>query len=409
MSSERLIEVAAVALDHGWDWQAVGRPGAPETDAILSPILDAMEEALSDADAARFAGYVPIVGRPGESPARALARAKLAHGLGTAMDTVRFSRAIDSSLADAPIFDAFPELRQHLDDDDLVPAHLFRPLPDAFEYQHHAFAFSEFTPQYLRRRLTALAKSGEGGLSWRPAIAPPVPVAAYQERLEEAIEYGVSFREDLIFKRLWNRHLPTVLRREAPVTKAEIAYDGLNPIERLEILRTERGNRISFLFEELIPLAERHNECGYVLTRIFHCDTVVGKKTFEHVDSSQLIYRVETYEKRLRSAMKDKVKAEGHLKLFWLPGCPIDTWKALLCATYPRNELVGEYLTGERSVRPVSIRAPNTRAPSHAALVGDENAGPAATSRADKKKANVRKSSKKGPDLRSKPKPGGRG
>jgi hypothetical protein len=266
-------------------------------------------------------------------------------------------------MADAPVFSRFPELGEHLDDDDMLPANLFQPLPDAFEYRAHAFEFSEFTPLFLRRRLTKLAAQPGVDLLWRPAGAAPVPRQNYFQRLEEAIEFGVSFRDDLVLKRLWTVRLPTVLRREAPINPAEAAYDSLEPLERLEVLRTERSDRVSFLFEELVPLVDRHVEVGFVATRIFHCDSVIGTGTFEHVDSSQLIYRLDTYERRLASAMKDKVKAEGHLKLFWVASCPTAEWKALLAATYPRNELVAEYLTGVRSSRPVSRRERLDRTP----------------------------------------------
>jgi hypothetical protein len=57
----------------------------------------------------------------------------------------------------------------------------------------------------------------------------------------------------------------------------------------------------------------------------------------------------------VRGGAKDKVKAERHLKLFWLETCPFETWKALLTATYPRDEFVAEYLTltDVRSRRPL--------------------------------------------------------
>jgi hypothetical protein len=353
-----ITDIAGRALEEGWNWEAVGRSGTPETDAIVAPLLHDIAASLSDADRVRFSGHVPVVERPADSPEQALARAKLAHLLNVEMDSLCFSRAISRPLAQAPAFSQFPELRKHLDDDDMMPARLFRPLPDAFQYRGHAFSFSEFTPLFLRRKLSVLANQPGVDLRWRASTEPPVPVACYRERLEEAIDFGLPFRDELILKQLWTRHLPTRLRREPAVNDAEAAYDRLQPLDRLEVLRTERSGRVSFLFEALVPLAERHIEVGYVTTRIFHCDLVIGERIFEHVDSSKLIYRVATYEARLASSMKDKVKADGHLKLFWLASCALADWKALLSATYPRNELVAEYLTGVRSHRPVSRPAP---------------------------------------------------
>jgi hypothetical protein len=283
-----------------------------------------------------------------------LARAKLAHLLDVAMERLRLTRAIALRMADSPAFDAFPELRGQLNNDDLLPAATFKPLPDAFEYRDHAFSFSPLTPLLLQRKLTSLAAQPGVELRWRPAGTPPVPRAGYQQRLEEAIEYGPSFKDELILERLWSKHLPTVLRREAPVNEAESAWDRINPLDRLEVLRTERDDRVSFLFEELLPLSERDIEVGFVSTRIFHCDSIIGTGRFEHVDASHLVYDVDTYAQRLASPMKDKIKAQAHIKLFWLGSCSIDGWKGLLSTTYPRNELVAEYLTGVRSLRPVT-------------------------------------------------------
>lgn len=270
------------------------------------------------------------------------------------MERLSLTRAIAQRMVDAPPFDAFPELRGQLDSDDLLPAATFKPLPDAFEYRGHAFSFSPFTPFLLRRKLTSFAAQPGVELRWRPAGTPPVPQAEYQQRLEEAIEFGLSFKDELVLKRLWSKHLPTVLRREAPVNEVESAWDRLNPLDRLEVLRTERDDRVSFLFEELLPLSERDIDLGFVSTRIFHCDSIIGTGRFEHVDASHLVYDVDTYEQRLASPMKDKIKAQAHIKLFWLGSCSIAGWKDLLATTYPRNELVAEYLTGVRSLRPIS-------------------------------------------------------
>jgi hypothetical protein len=124
---------------------------------------------------------------------------------------------------------------------------------------------------------------------------------------------------------------------------------------------TLRANHESFrslAAQGICEMPSKHIDVGLIQTRIFHCDAIIGTTHFEHVDCSQLVYDVETYERRLASHMKDKVKAQGHLKLFWIAKCPVEEWKSLLAATYPRNELIAEYLTGIPSHRPVSRRPP---------------------------------------------------
>ncbi len=346
--------LAALALKEGWGWEAAGRAVEPGVDRVLDPLLDAISADLTEADAKRFSGFVPVVERSTDTPRRALARAKLAIVLCNAMARVRFEQALDaSSFRNGEVFCRFPELREHLDDEDLLPYDLFTPLPDALEYGRHALGYSEFTPHFIRRQLSDIASAGKVNLRVRLSADSPVPRERYLQSLEEAVEFGLPFEDELMLRRLWEKHLPTVLRREYPTNEVERAYDQLYPLERLEVLRTERGEHVSFLIEELTPLSDTHIDEGFASTRIFHSDCTVGSSLFSHVDVSHLIYRVETYEMRLRSQMKDKVKAEGHLKLFWLESCRIDRWKALLGATYPRDELVAEYLTGVRSRRPI--------------------------------------------------------
>jgi hypothetical protein len=348
---EEIQEFALLMIHEGWTWEVLARDIAATATGLAAPLLDNIALGLSDEDRTRFAGYVPIVERPGETPQMSLARAKLMVLLGTATERLRLSNAIEGKLRDSPIFQQFPELVAHLDNDELLPATLFGSLPDALEYKEHVIAFSEFTPQFIRRRLSAIAQQPNVALRLRVANGHPIRRHEYAERLEEAIEFGVTFTNDLILQRLWQKHLPTVLRRAPPINAGEAAYDRLEPLDRLEVLRTERDGHISLLFEELVPLSESHIEVGFATTKIFHCDTDVGTGTFSHVDASQLVYRLDTYEQRLGAKMKDKIKADGHLKLFWLASCTVETWKTLLLATYPRNELVGEYLTGEPSSR----------------------------------------------------------
>jgi hypothetical protein len=110
---------------------------------------------------------------------------------------------------------------------------------------------------------------------------------------------------------------------------------------------------VAFLFEELVPLSEEHLRVGYVGTFIFHSDLMLGAARLEdvrfaHLDSSYLIYSVERYGERLKAKQGEKIKAEGHHRIFYLPEATFDQWQSLLFYTYPRNELVAEHLTGQR-------------------------------------------------------------
>ena len=88
---------------------------------------------------------------------------------------------------------------------------------------------------------------------------------------------------------------------------------------------------------------------GRVRTKIFHSDLIQGESNFRHVDATLLIYSSESYQRRLDGfAFRDKVKAEGHFKLFWIGECALSAWADLIQLAFPRNELIHEYLTGTR-------------------------------------------------------------
>ncbi|HUM10945.1 MAG TPA: hypothetical protein VLT82_08370, partial [Myxococcaceae bacterium] len=175
--------LAARFLEEGWTWTAAGREPLPAAEAAIVPVLDVVEKSLTPTDR-RFQGYVAVVERPTDSPSRALARAKLATLLTSAMASLRIEKTLSGEFQGAALFDRFPELADSIDDDDLVPTSLFEPLPDALSYEDSVVGYSEYTPLFLRRRLSRLMMVD--GLDLRVRLAPtaPVPRSDYRERLE---------------------------------------------------------------------------------------------------------------------------------------------------------------------------------------------------------------------------------
>jgi hypothetical protein len=317
-----------------------------------------MAGTLTEDDKRKYGCYMQLVGREGENLAQQLARAKMTQDIWHDIQRLEIEWRMSMRFHEAPLFQEFPELVSQLDRHELLSASLFAALPDALKYRRRVVTYSGHLHHWFRRKLSQLASSTPTTLKVRvDPFSKTSPVASYIESLEEARAYGRSFDLQQIHGRLYEPSIPSVYERLPPSDVAEACYDKLEPIERLEVLRTERSreNYVSFLIEELKPFSELNRDIGYIETRIFHCDSKIGSGQFDHVDASVLTYDVETYRRRLTAHLKDKISAENHTKLFWHGPCGVDIFQELLLLTFPRNELVGEFLTGQESVRPLSL------------------------------------------------------
>ena len=210
-------------------------------------------------------------------------------------------------------------------------------------------------PNDLVRTLCAIARNRKHRLR---VNLDRYRVCARREHIElllEARAYGPKFHEKYLLQLL---HQPTLVTRlvRCPLTDAEEWLQKIDPIERLEVQRTERettdGPMISYLVEELRPIKPDDYEIGYVASRIFHCDLRLGAKSledlrFKHVDTSHLVYSIERYEQRLAAKITAKVDAEGHHKIYHLADTTFSEWLELLGSSFPRNELISEWLTGQ--------------------------------------------------------------
>lgn len=174
-----------------------------------------------------------------------------------------------------------------------------------------------------------------------------VPRKEYRPLLIEARIWGKPFDPEDLKRRLYQKRLLTVYKREPKSELEEILFRFRCLVDRLEILRTERDNKFFFTFEELVPLREEHSSIGYVTTRMLHSELTFSKEVFDHVDGNLLIYDIDRYKRRFASDLCDKVKANGHYKLFNIKeGCGIELWGQIAQRFYPGDELVSEYFDG---------------------------------------------------------------
>jgi len=265
-------------------------------------------------------------------------------------------KLIHQDLSDSELYRRFPELQAHATADDLFPAALFACFKDAFSYRGYALVPISLTPAPLRSEISKLAQQKTPGLRFAVDHFLIRPESQYFEPFAKARIWGLPFSSRVLLERIYERRSVSVYKR-CPVDENEkLAYTLRAPVERLEVCRAEQaggdGTRIALLVEELPPLAEDDLELGYVLTRMFHCDLELGADKlddlrFMHVDASLLVYSIESYIERLETP-GEKVKAVSKTKLFYVPDARYDHWRDLLIATFPNDELVGEWLTGQK-------------------------------------------------------------
>jgi hypothetical protein len=265
-------------------------------------------------------------------------------------------KLIHQDLSDSELYRRFPELEARAGEDDLFPAALFACFKDAFSYRGYALIPSNLTPAPLGSEISKLAQQKTPGLRFAVDHFLIRPESQYFEPFAKARIWGLPFSSRILLARIYERRSVSVYQRYPADEHEKLLFTLRAPVERLEVCRAEQaggdGTRIALLIEELVPLGKDEWELGYVFTRMLHCDLQLGADElddlrFSHVDASVLVYDVESYIERL-AAPGEKVKAISKRKLFYLPDARFHHWRDLLVATFPNDELVGEWLTGEK-------------------------------------------------------------
>ena len=285
-----------------------------------------------------------------------LAMALICNELVAAENKFCSNNYIQKTFPSSVLLSKFPELQKQMDDDGLLPASVFvskRKLVDALIYKNHAIYLSEAIPRMLGSKLIEIANAGAtSGLKIQVSHYFVVPLEQYLEPLEKALDRGPSFSEMHVTDRLREVNATSVLtRRSPPEDKGLYWRCHFHEYERMEINRSQKmesgKTHVSFFAELLNPLPAAGAD--FIDNLIFHSDLYLNEASvvFKHADASMLVYEYLAYERRLTKKPPDTEKAQGHFKLFWMPGCPLALWKDLFHRTFPNTEFVGEYFTGD--------------------------------------------------------------
>lgn len=126
-------------------------------------------------------------------------------------------------------------------------------------------------------------------------------------------------------------------------------YYQLFPVERLEIMWSQKGELKSVQIEELVDKSNsRQAKAGLISNRYVHAQWSTSERRFIHFDGAARVYEFGEYQKRLQSTMKNKdFQITEYKKLFRIDGSlPLDIWTNLLAAFFEENFLIIEYLGG---------------------------------------------------------------
>lgn len=319
---------------------------------------EAFAKDLSADDHSRFGPFAPIVQRGGGSLSHehAVARAKLCLLVDELREVIRSEFIVDGEFPKSNVAPLLSKI--DVDDDGLVDVADLQPLPDAFGLGEHAVRLADPAPYPLRRALSAvhagLARKGSPRGRLKVQLDPYDVIAKrdYREALMEAQWFGPPFSGEWLWGRLEAAKEVTVQKRVEPEEHfAQLELRAFYAKEnQLDITRKQEAGRTAFLFELLDKETDLEDD-SLVRTSIFHSDherpaDEEGRR-FSHADTSLLIYRAETYLSRVAAESGAKVKAEAHYKFFWLSGPDEATWVTLLRASFPRSELVDEFLSGQ--------------------------------------------------------------
>ena len=123
----------------------------------------------------------------------------------------------------------------------------------------------------------------------------------------------------------------------------------LFPLDRLEIMWSQRGGIKSVQIEELIkPGNTVLGESGSVRNRYVHARWDPKERCFTHFDGAIRAYDIDKYGERLRNDIKKYPgKSTSYRKLFRIDApLGLDTWSTLVTKFFHPNELILEYLGG---------------------------------------------------------------
>ena len=266
---------------------------------------------------------------------------KLLKNLDTEINLIKKNNYLKLNEKYSKLYNQFPELFKKFDSEQLISSNELKVYNDAFEYKNYIIELDEKINYDLKKYIFKLI-SKKIEVKIRLSHFNIFKKDKYQIPIFKAKVYGKNFKNDYLNKKLFSNRLQSKFQRiETQENKHLLIM--FEKVKQFEILRTERDK--IFLLTECLPEIQDNDK--FIETLILHSDIDYNGIFFNHIDLSLLFYSNDNYDIRIKKELKDKINADYHIKLMRIEKkFSMNEWANLLLLSYPRNELVIEFLTG---------------------------------------------------------------
>lgn len=248
------------------------------------------------------------------------------------------------------VFDQYPELVDHMDDDGLlILSDVFEPVDGAILYKDHALNYHQF----LRRAFTS-----------RPNYDFLVPFTRYYRDTNQKNTFRIAIdhtrlmrREDYVRTYEFDSWFGPPFDEDKLDDPNEV---GLTVVGRNKTSLFELSNHLhftDFLWTykdgiKSLQIEEVHDEEdaleGYVVNRYVHSERDTELGIFRHLDGAVKVYKVSSYDTRRSSHLPEARECYRKPKLWRIDGeIDFETWSSLISLFYKSNETIIEYFNPE--------------------------------------------------------------
>ncbi|MCK4404330.1 MAG: hypothetical protein KAW02_04500 [candidate division Zixibacteria bacterium] len=348
---ESILELTHKLKDRDLTWEVLtdGMQHVPKPlQDKLTRLVEQHKCSLTNKDREQYKGYLPVLKPPPAETDEGIARVKLAHDISDALQRLGFEEYLRMRKTQVKSPAKLRGLPVSFDREGLLDISAFDRLADALVYKATVFFLDPHIPFDLQTILLKLDHEQQP-VRIRVALSGYFTSRdSYAQQLFEAREWGRPFKDTELSQFIKDRSALSVYARYPKTEREALLLKLRRPICRLEALRTEKPDCLSFMFEELVPIPSNVDRLGFINTFLFHAEYDRKEKVFRHSDGTLLIYSSNSYQKRIEVNLADKLKAEEHFKLFRIDGrLGFGEWSLILQRFFYQNELILEFLSGK--------------------------------------------------------------
>ncbi|GBE93673.1 hypothetical protein [Nostoc cycadae] len=257
-----------------------------------------------------------------------------------------FKKIVNETTENSTVINKFPELKQKLDDDNLLL------IDDSFTMHDYGIEYEGYIIQYhrlLRSKYLSYSNSKFLGRwisyyeskklsnSFRIAVdhhSEVLPKENYGQVLEFDTWYGPAFDLDRIDDPSYTGL--TVVKRN----KNSLFEDSYK-LDRTEFFWSHKDGIKTFEIEEISDNGQWYDH--YLFNRYIHSERDTNRGVTRHLDGAVKIYLKNDYQRRFETYLPDK-SSYKKIKMWRVDGdIDVDRWITLISFFYDGNEMVYEY------------------------------------------------------------------